>query len=492
MNELKDLRKKIEEIDRELQVLLRERMQISSEIGRYKLKQGLPIQNKIREEEIISKICGCYRKEIQEIYHSILKVSRDVQKADYFLVGGNLSYSFSPLIYRLFGLPAYQLYEAKDFNEVVKIPFQGINITNPFKKDAYKACSNVSPVAARLEAANVIVNREGAFYGDNTDYHGFACLLDHYGIDVSGKKVIIIGNGATAKVISAVLSERSVQRIIHLVRNMRSDNDRPISSYADYYDYDLIINATPYGTHPHWQNEALFPLRRFKNLEAAIDVVYNPHFTPLLKEAKSCGIKAVGGSYMLVAQAAWNMQLFQNQNLLSKIEEVHGGLLKYQANLVLIGMPYAGKSYLGLTLSKIFGKEYFDPDRELAKEHEDLPSVIASKGLSYFRKREAEITGAAAHSWNQVIACGGGIVLSPEVMSELQANGVIIFLDTPLSELEKRIDGTRPLVQNREDLERLYRERIALYRHYAQITIKNEELTEIVVKINEYLSHQWS
>lgn len=492
MSELKDFRKRLEEIDWEIQALLRERFQISSEIGQYKLKNRIKIRDKKREEEILKQISGDYREEIRKIYAHIFQASRNLQKTDYFLVGGKLSYSFSPLIYRLFGLKSYQLYEAESFSEVLAIPFQGINITNPFKEEAYKHCTEVSKIASRLAAVNVIVRKGEILFGDNTDYRGFAHLLDHYRIDVTGKKVIIIGNGATAKVIAAVLEERSAQQIVHLVRNCRGAVDVLLSAYENYRDYNLLINATPYGTYPDFRTEALFPLQDFKNLEAVIDVVYNPALTPLLREARRYGIKSVNGLYMLVAQAAWNLQLFQKQNLLAKIDEVYQKLKEYQTNLVLIGMPYAGKSSLGRILSRVFGKDYFDPDLELAKEHEDLPSVLATKGLAFFRKREAEITVKAARSWNRVIACGGGIVLSPEVMAELQGNGLIIFLDTPLEQLEKRIDGSRPLVQNREDLRKLYRERIALYRQYAQITINNEDIKEIVVKINEYLSNQWS
>ncbi|MDD4000729.1 MAG: shikimate kinase, partial [Bacilli bacterium] len=153
---------------------------------------------------------------------------------------------------------------------------------------------------------------------------------------------------------------------------------------------------------------------------------------------------------------------------------------------VLIGMPYAGKSSLGEELSKIFDKKFIDIDKRLEEKGLELKDI---KHLETFRKAEALESIAYSSGWNQVIACGGGIVLNPEAMAHLKSNGLIIFLDIKIQTLYSRIDGTRPLIKKKGDLKRIYEERLGLYQEYADLVIKEEELLEIVEKINEYFSN---
>jgi shikimate kinase len=151
-------------------------------------------------------------------------------------------------------------------------------------------------------------------------------------------------------------------------------------------------------------------------------------------------------------------------------------------------MPYSGKSRLGELLSKALDKELVDIDRKLEEKGLGINSLLLKEGLDSFRKAEAIETIHYAGKWNQIIACGGGIVLSQEAMEHLQNNGLILFLDVNQERLASRIDGTRPLIKSRQDLFRTYQERIKLYRNYADLIIgEEEEITEIKVKINEYL-----
>ena len=193
---LDELRKRIDEIDSELHHLLRERMQVSQAIGRYKFKNKIEIENKEREKDIL-KIEGSFSKEIKAVYQTILQESRNIQKHDFLLIGKKLNYSLSPLIYKLFGLDNYQLWETNFFSEVVPLNYKGINITNPFKHDAFKYCTEVSDIARKLASVNLIIKDGNNLYGDNTDYYGFIKTLEYFQIDVKGKRALIIGNGAT-------------------------------------------------------------------------------------------------------------------------------------------------------------------------------------------------------------------------------------------------------------------------------------------------------
>jgi len=483
------IRTRIDAIDKKINALLEERFCLTKEIGFEKFKKQLPVQDLKREAEILSKIDGSFQSEKTAIYRLIFEKSRSLQKFDHFLVGGSLPYTFSPLIYQLFGLENYALLETDDFSQTLKYNFKGINITNPHKRAAYQACGRVSEIAKRSQAVNLIIREVDGLFGDNTDYYGFNALLDYYGFKPKEKKVLIIGRGATAKLVALVLKDRGAKKITHLVRNIRSTDEVLISDYQKVCDYDLLINATPYGTYSQIELEPLFSLKDFQNLEGAIDLIYNPKLTPLIREARKEGILAADGLYMLVAQAYRNISYFLGENKV-EIQEVYQKLKRYRANIVLIGMPYSGKSMLGEKLSQIFAKDYVDIDRKLEAEGKDIQSLLPRGGIELFRSAEAEMTIEYAKGWNQIIATGGGIVLNPEAMAHLQNNGLIVFLDVQPKKLASRLDGSRPLIKNVEDLYHTYHERIDLYRKYADITIQEEaDIRKITERIYEYFSN---
>lgn len=465
---MKDYRDQIDKIDKKIQNLLNQRFSYCREIGIFKFQKNLPLRDEAREAEILDGIAGKYQKEIRDVYEVILEKSRNLQRHDYFLVGKNVGYSFSPLIYGIFGLKDYSLFNADCFEEVLKKDFKGMNVTNPYKRDAFRACERVGEAAERTGVVNVMVREEGGFFGDNTDYFGFEKLLDRFRIVPRGKKFLIIGRGATAKTVSLVLNDGGADTITHLVRGKREAREGEIEDYRDFLDYDYVINATPYGNFPGNTLEPLFPLADFRNLRGAIDVNYNPALTPLLREAKKRGIPAYDGLYMLVAQAFRNLAYFGVATEKS-VEEAYWKAKLHRANIVLIGMPYSGKSTLGRKLAKVLNKHFVDIDEELKKRELDLNALYPD--VERFRKAEAEETISQAKGWGKVIACGGGVVLNQEAMGHLQGNGIILFLDASPEKLAERLDGTRPLLKSREDLFKTYRERIDLYGKYADIIV---------------------
>ncbi|MDD4077968.1 MAG: shikimate kinase, partial [Bacilli bacterium] len=166
------------------------------------------------------------------------------------------------------------------------------------------------------------------------------------------------------------------------------------------------------------------------------------------------------------------------------INSVYQKLKKRLVNIILIGMPYAGKTTLGCRLSGILRRPLIDIDLELSKKKISLFTVDESE----FRKREAALTVNYAHKTGLIIATGGGIILNPEAMAHLKENGVVVFLDTPLEVLATRLDDTRPLIRSNQDLEQLYEQRINLYRQYADIVVAADEIDKIGAMLDEYFS----
>ena len=144
------------------------------------------------------------------------------------------------------------------------------------------------------------------------------------------------------------------------------------------------------------------------------------------------------------------------------------------SNIILIGMPGAGKSTCGVLAAKILLKNFFDTDLLIQNlEGKRLQEIIDEKGLDYFRAAE-ESAILSLDINGTVIATGGSVVYSERAMEHLRKLGKIIYLHLDYETMEKRIKNlsTRGLVlKSGNTLKDMYDERLPLYEKYAQCTI---------------------
>jgi len=143
-------------------------------------------------------------------------------------------------------------------------------------------------------------------------------------------------------------------------------------------------------------------------------------------------------------------------------------------NIVLIGMPGAGKSTVGVLLAKALSRNFVDTDLIIqASEGRRLQTLIDEDGLESFQLAE-ERHLLAMNLSGAVIATGGSVVYSEEAMAHLKAAGKAVYLELPLAELRRRITNmdTRGVVRAPgQTFEALYAEREPLYRKYADVVI---------------------
>jgi len=144
-------------------------------------------------------------------------------------------------------------------------------------------------------------------------------------------------------------------------------------------------------------------------------------------------------------------------------------------NIVLIGMPACGKSTIGYWLSKKINYPFVDVDRYLEeKENRIISDIFSNEGEEYFRELETKYLKELSEKEGIIISTGGGAVKNKENIDILKENGIIVFLNRIIDDISRENHRNRPLLQNPDNIRKLYDERIKLYRQYADIIIKND------------------
>lgn len=417
----------------------------------------------------------------------------------YGLIGEHLGHSFSKQIQtRIAEIENvkdydYQLVELdkEEFKEFMeKKDFKGINVTIPYKKDVIPYLDEMDESAKAIGAVNTIINVDGKLKGYNTDFGGFLYMVKAHNVHMEGKKVLIIGNGGACAAVKAVCKHENAKDIVIVSRSANRGAIGYDEMYTSHLDADIVVNTSPVGMFPNIAN-APIDVSWFHKLECVLDVVYNPILTRLCFEAQEADIKRVIGLEMLIAQAKYTFEIFENMSFDdSIIDEIKKEKLKDRCNIVLIGMPSAGKTTIGKMLEEKLGKEFFDlDDMIIAKAGKSIPEIFQESGEAGFRAIETEVAIEASKMNNKIIATGGGVVKHKVNMDFLRLNGITIFIDRDIDKLMSS-DPNRPLSSSKQALQQMYKERYPLYQKYAAyIAVNNANIEETVDDIvNAYHS----
>ena len=390
------------------------------------------------------------------------------------LLGRKLGHSYSPQIHGQLASYNYSLFE-KEPEELEGFlkngNFVGLNVTIPYKKDVIPFLDQLSPVARRLGAVNTIVRRgDGSLVGHNTDYFGFRYLVHQSGLDVSGKKVLVLGSGGASNTAVAALQELGARVVI--ISRSGENNYGNLHLHANA---SVIVNTTPVGMYP---NTGVSPidLGCFPQLEGVLDVVYNPARTQILLDAENRGLVAMNGLWMLVAQAKESAEWFSGETIPdSRIVQIHAALRAQMENIILVGMPGCGKTTIGRLLARETGKQFVDADEALeARVGRKITDIIPTDGEAAFRCLETETLAELGKQSGFVIATGGGCVTQERNYPLLHQNGTILWLTRALDKLPT--EG-RPLSQTGK-LQQMLATRQPMYRRFADAVIENDGTVE--------------
>ncbi len=391
------------------------------------------------------------------------------------LLGEKLGHSYSPAIHARLGDYAYRLYEKtpEELDAFLRSgPWDGLNVTIPYKKTVPSFCTALSDTARRIGSVNTLLRLPGGgIYGDNTDAYGFRLLLRRIGIDPGGRKALVFGSGGASAAVCAVLEELGAESVT-VVSRSGEDNYGNLTRHADA---QLIVNATPVGMYPR-SGEALCSLADFPRCEAVADLIYNPARTALLMEAEARGVPHANGLSMLVAQAKRSAELFTGRAIDDGvIDDIERALSFEMQNVVLVGMPGCGKSTLAHMLAEALGRDCLESDAEVERAAgKRIPAIFAEDGEEAFRALETRVLAALGKRSGAVIATGGGCVTRAENYPPLHRNGVIVWLQRRLDSLPK--EG-RPISLG-SDLAQLYEQRRPLYERFADFAVSNDGAPE--------------
>lgn len=158
-------------------------------------------------------------------------------------------------------------------------------------------------------------------------------------------------------------------------------------------------------------------------------------------------------------------------------------------NIILIGMPGAGKSTVGVLLAKALSYDFMDTDLTIQKEQgKKLYEIINEQGLDAFLRIENDVL-KKVEAENTIIATGGSAIFGDEAMKHLGEIGTIVYLKLSCEEIIRRVNNikTRGIAMSKgKSLEDVYNERKPYYEKYAEIIVEAdgttiEEVVEMIV-----------
>jgi len=203
---------------------------------------------------------------------------------------------------------------------------RGINLTIPHKVEVIQYLDELSEAAEIIGAVNMVVNKNGKLWGENTDGKGYLMSLKDSGIFPEGKNIMILGAGGAARAISVECALAGAKKIT--IANIEKEQgevlvgllekrtrvkaefimwDKPVEVPADT---DILSNATSVGLYPDIDQKPNINYDSIHSNMVVTDVIFNDPHSLFLQEAEKRGAKTINGLGMLVNQGALNFYLW--------------------------------------------------------------------------------------------------------------------------------------------------------------------------------------
>ena len=441
------------------------------------------------------------------------------------VTGNPVVHSKSPDIFRrIFEIDSvegfYTRIAADSIEDAVRcseiMSLNGINITSPFKEDAFRISGVRGITAEFLNASNTFCfpgNEKYSgerIFSDNTDPEGVAAAVLKKFPDPEGGKAVVIGAGGAAVAACYALSgsgfetvmvNRTVEKARQKtasVKNCRAESLDNINNAVK--GASLVVHTLPVSDY-FFDPDAL--------MKGTVLFDANYKYSPLRKVAMEKGLEYIDGREWLLAQAEAAYRIFRKnadfsgscgesgkERVLGKcncLKESEGAVLNLFEdskpifstslcfnNISLIGFMGSGKSAAGRKLSELTGYELIDTDSVIeAKAGMSISEIFGDKGEAYFRRLERDVLGEILSSGSRkIISCGGGVVGSRENRDNLKKYSLPVWLlASPEVSAARITDNSRPLLEKDQKYEKaaaLFNERIDYYGSTSELVINTE------------------
>lgn len=220
--------------------------------------------------------------------------------------------------------------EKNDLEDAIKavkaFNMKGINITIPHKVKVLDYLDGLSDAASIIGAVNMIVNKDGKLYGENTDGKGYLKSVTDAGVSVEGKTITVLGAGGAARAISVECALAGAKKI-YIANIVREQGEELVGlirtktkAEAEFImwdknidipsDTEILSNATSVGLYPDIDQKPDINYDTVKESMVVTDVIFNDPHSLFLQEAEKRGAKTINGLGMLVNQGAINFTMW--------------------------------------------------------------------------------------------------------------------------------------------------------------------------------------
>jgi shikimate dehydrogenase len=206
--------------------------------------------------------------------------------------------------------------------------FTGANVTIPHKQHILNYCDTLSDLSKKTGTVNTLCMCDGLLHGTTTDYEGFKKAISCMDHDIEGSKIVLLGNGGTAKTLgtalaldkniaSLTIAGRNFLKADSLAASIKLKTGHPVNAcaFSDPLFRDamsectLLVNTTSAGMYPEI-DETPIHAKFFHKKMKVFDVIYNPSKTRFLTEAQKSGCQIQNGLRMLLFQGLASFKIW--------------------------------------------------------------------------------------------------------------------------------------------------------------------------------------
>ena len=259
----------------------------------------------------------------------------------YGLMGNPVAQSFSPLIQNRFaqGMGIDMVYTTFHVHEgmlenavkgVFGLDIKGFNVTVPYKMDIIPFLDEIKAEAEIIGAVNTVKKVGNRLVGYNTDWLGLKTSLEMNDVSLEGKNVVIIGAGGAARAVAVMCANMKAAKIV--IANRTAQNAEAIARVISKHynvevevikplelkvrtDLPIAFQTTSVGMYPNTENNPVYETDFYKQIDVAVDLIYNPAETHFLKEARLAGARTINGMGMLFYQGASAFEIWTDTKL---------------------------------------------------------------------------------------------------------------------------------------------------------------------------------